>query len=540
VKHTPALAALVVHFLIFYIINQYLNPHPDMLDHWVWSRFLSLSYYEHPPMIAWLIRGITMVGGQSEAALEVGSQLLTLMILTLIYAGTFLLYGKNAALVTLLILCSMPYFTLGSIFLHITQPFLIFWILSLFLLIRYHSQPEKKWLLLIGVVAGFGALSKYIMLLFYIGLFLHLLLYQKIRREILNPWLYFAGILSLVIFIPVIIWNAQHDWISFRWTLEKGTTGSNFGENTLAFTIGHLILFSPMWALLGVVSIWWLRDRLKDGKQAESVITVLSMLPLLFFTLMSLKGTISDPHWANLAYIGIAIMLGNELLYRVKRKTIYIVITTGLVFNAVLIGTVLMQTLTPLIDWMPHELKNFQYLKQQGLPDKTLLKLNKIEERFFSKEKYIRHLKDLLTPEEFQIHSELIQKSAMHLSADPLTRVLKWDRTGKQLQNLLVQNELRHISYVVSREYQLSSALSFYLPDRPWPHSIEKPERNLWSPIEKVKSKQSIFVCELQECQGALEDFFKRYKMNLNYLGEVETRSRKRLIRILQVYSIGH
>jgi len=540
VKHTPALAALVVHFLIFYIINQYLNPHPDMLDHWVWSRFLSLSYYEHPPMIAWLIRGITMVGGQSEAALEVGSQLLTLMILTLIYAGTFLLYGKNAALVTLLILCSMPYFTLGSIFLHITQPFLIFWILSLFLLIRYHSQPEKKWLLLIGVVAGFGALSKYIMLLFYIGLFLHLLLYQKIRREILNPWLYFAGILSLVIFIPVIIWNAQHDWISFRWTLEKGTTGSNFGENTLAFTIGHLILFSPMWALLGVVSIWWLRDRLKDGKQAESVITVLSMLPLLFFTLMSLKGTISDPHWANLAYIGIAIMLGNELLYRVKRKTIYIVITTGLVFNAVLIGTVLMQTLTPLIDWMPHELKNFQYLKQQGLPDKTLLKLNKIEERFFSREKYIRHLKDLLTPEEFQIHSELIQKSAMHLSADPLTRVLKWDRTGKQLQNLLVQNELRHISYVVSREYQLSSALSFYLPDRPWPHSIEKPERNLWSPIEKVKSKQSIFVCELQECQGALEDFFKRYKMNLNYLGEVETRSRKRLIRILQVYSIGH
>ena len=108
VKHTPALAFLSVHFLIFYIINQFLNPHPDMLDHWVWSRFLSLSYYEHPPMIAWLIRGITMVGGQSEAVLEVGSQLVTLFILTLIYAGTFFLYGRNSALVTLLILCSMP------------------------------------------------------------------------------------------------------------------------------------------------------------------------------------------------------------------------------------------------------------------------------------------------------------------------------------------------------------------------------------------------------------------------------------------------
>ena len=199
-----------------------------------------------------------------------------------------------------------------------------------------------------------------------------------------------------------------------------------------------------------------------------------------------------------------------------------------------------MQTLSPFIDWMPYELKNFQYLKQQGVPDTTLSKLKKIDERFYSSEQYIKNLQALLAPEEFQIHRELIQKTAMDVSADRLTRVLKWDRTGRQLQYLLEQNELPHIFYVVSREYQLSSALSFYLPDRPWPHSIEKPERNLWSPIEKVKSEQSIFVCELQECQGALEDFYQRFKINLNYLGEVETRSRNRLIRILQVYSIGH
>ena len=539
-KHTPALAVLSVHFLIFYIINLFLNPHPDMLDHWVWSRFLSLSYYEHPPMIAWLIRGITMVGGHSEAVLEIGSQLITLSILTLIYVGTFFLYGRNAALVTLLILCSMPYFTLGSIFLHITQPFLIFWILSIFLLIRYHSQSSKKWLLLIGIVAGFGALSKYIMLLFYIGLFLHILIYRNIRREIFNPWIYCAGILSLVIFIPVIIWNAQNDWISFRWQLGKGATGSDFGENTLAFTLGHLILFSPIWAVLGSVSMWWIRDRLTDGRRAESVITVLSMFPLIFFTLMSLKGSISDPHWANLAYIGIAILLGNELLFQVKRKTFYILITTGLLINAVLIVTVFIHTISPLVDWMPYKLKNFQHLKQQGLPETTISKLKKIDEYFYSSEKYIRHLQDLLTPEEFQIHGELIQKSAMDLSADRLTRILKWDKTSIQLQNLLEEKELTKISYIISREYQLSSALSFYLQENPWPHSIEKPERNLWSPIDKVKNEKSIFICELQECQGAIVDFYKRFKMNLNYLGEVETRSRKRLIRILQVYSISH
>ena len=79
-------------------------------------------------MIAWLIRGITLIGGNTETALEVGSQLMTTSIIALTYAGTVRLYGVKGALVTMLILCSMPYFTLGSIFLHITQPFLIFWV----------------------------------------------------------------------------------------------------------------------------------------------------------------------------------------------------------------------------------------------------------------------------------------------------------------------------------------------------------------------------------------------------------------------------
>ena len=152
-KHYSAICIFAFHFLIFALINQYLNPHPDMLDHWVWSRYLSLSYYEHPPMIAWLIRGITFVGGNTETVLEVGSQLVSLVILALVYFLTCRIYGQKAALVTLLILCSMPYFTLGSIFLHITQPFLFFWTIALFLLVRFHQKPGKNLLILIGIVA---------------------------------------------------------------------------------------------------------------------------------------------------------------------------------------------------------------------------------------------------------------------------------------------------------------------------------------------------------------------------------------------------
>jgi hypothetical protein len=101
-----------------------------------------------------------------------------------------------------------------------------------------------------------------------------------------------------------------------------------------------------------------------------------------------------------------------------------------------------------------------------------------------------------------------------------------------------VQKGTPNIAYIVSREYQLSSALSFYLPHQPWPHSIEKPERNLWSPLMDVKKGGGIFVCELQECQGGIVDFYKRFEMPLRYLGEIETLRKTRMIRNLQVYEL--
>ena len=121
--HLSAIILLALNFLIFLVLNQFLNPHPDMLDHWVWSRFLSASYYEHPPMVAFLIRFITTIAGHHETSLEIGAQLVNLAIIYLIFRLALSIFHTRAALFTLLVLSSMPYFTLGTVFLHITQPF---------------------------------------------------------------------------------------------------------------------------------------------------------------------------------------------------------------------------------------------------------------------------------------------------------------------------------------------------------------------------------------------------------------------------------
>ena len=106
---------------MFWGVNQGINPHPDMVDHWEWSRTLYLSYYEHPPMVAVIFRGITLLFGSAEWALELGAQLVNLSIIALAAMVAQQAFGGKSGWWTLLLLCGTTYFTLGSIFLHITQ-----------------------------------------------------------------------------------------------------------------------------------------------------------------------------------------------------------------------------------------------------------------------------------------------------------------------------------------------------------------------------------------------------------------------------------
>lgn len=531
----PAFALLTLNFLVFLVLNQYLNPHPDMLDHWVWSRYLSASYYEHPPMIAFLLRLITSIVGDSELSLEIGAQLVNLGILYLIYRLAKEAFHPQAALWTLAILCTMPYFSLGTVFLHITQPFLICWVIALMLLVRYHQDPQPKWLLWIGVVCGLGALSKFIMLLFYMGLFLHALVYRDARGILRSPWLYVAGVISLLIFSPVIYWNATHDWITFRFQLGRGMGGSSFGKHALHFLIGHVLLFSPLWATLGWLGLTRLRDRLRSGRHPESVILVLSLYPLFFFTIMSFKGSIADPHWTNLFYLGLAVLLGQVCALNWQRFRLYLV-AGALVVNAGLITAAVANTYSPLYEWEAHELSSPNLLQEEGVPQEVVQKLRDHRQRVYSFAAFEAYLQQYLTPEEIELYGDTLRKVSHDTFSNRFNQFLLWPETVAEMRRQLESKDLADPQYIISREYQLSSALSFYFPEHPWPHSLEKPERNLWSPPEQVRQSSFLFVCDLNDCDHAQRKFQERFDLPLVAVGDVLMREEGRLIRALRFY----
>ena len=528
---------LLAHFAVFWGVTQTINPHPDMVDHWEWSRELYLSYYEHPPMVAVVFRIITMLFGSSEWALEFGAQVVNLSVVGLAVAVAQQAFGGKTGWWTLLLLCGTPYFTLGSVFLHITQAFVLSWLIGLYGYLRYQKSGNQGWWLLIGVAGGLGALSKYAMILFYLGIGVHLLVYKDQRRGLLNPWLYAAGLLSLLIFTPVLVWNAQHDWVSFRHQLGRGTSGAEFGVNTLFFTAGHILLFSPVLLLAGGWSCWRLRERLRDSRTPEAVIFVLGATPLVFFTLASLKGSIADPHWANLSYLGLA-MITAKAMDSMKLKRSGWVATTGLVFN-LSVGTVVFIHLhAPFHDIIPYDLENYHYLRERGVPESVLEKLKTDDGLYFGTQTYRKVLKGQLNKTELEQYEGVVLRTAMEVSGDRFTRVLGWQETREQIEGILRENDLDLPEYVVSREYQLSSAVAYYLRQQPWPHSLEKPERNQWSSEEAVRVGPSIFVCELHDCVRATRMFNEGFGLPLKRLGEVIVHHGGRIIRDLLLYRI--
>lgn len=538
--HRWAILTLVCHLLLFSLVNQWLEPHPDMLDHWVWSRIPALSFYEHPPMVAWSFKFVTLIFGESQQALEIGAQLFNIAILALAYGIAYRLLGLPTALIYLLMLESAPYFSSGSVFMHIDQPFMLFWLLNCGALCRFVQTQDRKWLIWIGVFAGFGALSKYITILFYLGLMLFFALSKDFRKYLWQPWIYLAGAISLVIFSPVLIWNYQNQWVSFLFQFKRGLSGAPLGANFILFSLGHLFLFSFIWALWGLGRLWQIRRQSWNMHDPLNALLVISVVPISFFTLMSFRGSIADPHWANVSYFGFLLWVAREAV-KVYQEVNFVklqkMLKISLAINALVLILFLIHFKSPLLDLNQYQLKYFSSLYAKNIPLETIKKLRVLDEQVpLSEKDFNARLASLLNPEEMAKYSPFIVKTARNTDGDPANQFAGWEETTDQILALLKSKNLPLPDYIISKEYQLSSALSFYFPNHPFPHSMQKPERNQWSPVDEVKQKNTLVVCHYASCRRLLKYTKEQFGRDHQLIGEITVNGNHRILRELEIH----
>lgn len=353
---------LVAATIFRLLIGRYFPIIGDEAFYWLWSKHLDLSYVDHPPMIAYYLKGLTLIFGNTEFAIRFGAVILVTLITLLVYKIGQELWGARAGILSAVLFNLLPIFFGGGIFLVPQQPFLLFWTISLYLFVKLIKTGQAKWWYWLGLSVGLGLLSDYVMVLFFPAVGLYLLLNEKLRFwwGKLSPYL--GALLSFLIFMPVIIWNIKIGFTPLMyWAHRAERTPPNYLGNILSFLGLETVLFTPI--LLGI-AFFLLFILIRKNKMLEKNTLLLACFSapvfLAFFILSPIMNV--GGHWPAAAYIT-AILFISQLS---DKKRNWLVGLT--LFFAILINTLAFTYYLYLYP-TPKELIGKEFTVNQQLPE---------------------------------------------------------------------------------------------------------------------------------------------------------------------------
>ncbi|MGD0462590.1 MAG: glycosyltransferase family 39 protein [Tepidisphaeraceae bacterium] len=302
---------------------------PDEAYYWVWSRHLAASYLDHPPVIAYLIRLGTILLGNTELGVRCLTAVMTagtVLILTLA-ARRVVGSARAASFVPIALLLSPMIAVVGSVATPDTpacffQSAALASALGIFAANPGEGRGGWRWLAF-GILMGLALDSKYTSALLGVAVVLAMLSCAEGRRHFLTPWPWLAAILAAAVFSPVVAWNAQHHWASFRFQFRHGITSgdSAIWRNLLDYAGGQIAICTPV--LLGVcvaaLAIYWPR---KNNPMPIRILLFSATAPLLFFGWSATHRRV-EANWPLFAYFPALILFARYLAEDWGRRRVF-------------------------------------------------------------------------------------------------------------------------------------------------------------------------------------------------------------------------
>ena len=421
-------------FRLYYILHGPLDLSPDEAHYWEWSRRLDLSYYSKGPMIAYLIAASSSLFGDNVFGVRFLAPVFSVLSSIYLYKLGKEMYDERVGAFSSILFQIIPLYSAFGVIFTIDSPFVFFWTFSLYLFWRVIKHNSLNDWVLLGVVTGLGLLTKYTMAFFYPCIFLFIL---RERRNLLrDPGPYIAIILGLLIFFPVIIWNASHDWVTLRHTAGQAHIGDGLRLSLrylFEFIGSQLGVVTPLLLLISLIVTWKSRS---DGDNGGFLFWF-SFPVITFFVLKSLHGKV-QANWAMTGYITPLIALSNSFFKDSHgRRTV-----TSL--RRIIIAGVVIAFLLTTISYYP--------------PDFLPVKL------------------------------------------DPSSRLKGWRQLGDEVSLIYgdMREKGRKDIFIFSDRYQVSSELAFYVKGRPITYCVNLGRRmnqyDLWPGFNNLIHYNAIFV----------------------------------------------
>jgi 4-amino-4-deoxy-L-arabinose transferase-like glycosyltransferase len=261
---------------------------------------LDFSYVDHPPLVGWLHALFYYLLGTNELWARLPAIILFAFVSFFAYRFTLGFSGsKRTSWLAVLALNSSFMLNALSFMLLPDSILLLLIFLLIFIIQRIEETPKRKYFICLGLILGLSGLAKYTSALLIPPLLAYLML--KKRYDLLfSKNMIAAAVLALLLIAPVLYWNQQNDWVSFRYQ------GSHlFGPSSvklkpfllsLAAQVGS---YSPF--LFGIAFYGFFKS-LRSKEDSLRLSLLLGGTVLAFFLYSSLYD-VSLPHWGSLFYL---------------------------------------------------------------------------------------------------------------------------------------------------------------------------------------------------------------------------------------------
>lgn len=301
----------------------------DEVYYWTYALFPDLSHFDHPPMVGWVIQLFSLnLLLDHEFFIRLAAVIAGTVNTWLIFKTGALIRDQRTGLYAAFLYNTSFYgFALCGLFILPDAPQSVFWLLTLYLLLRSLpdpdcSRPSRNTLFLAGLTAGLALLSKYHAVFLLSGAFIYILRYNRKWLTVRETW--YAGILVLLAFTPVLLWNYENGFTSFLFHGSRTTTeGESWlhPEFLVVEIVGEIFYNNPVNFILIVTAfVALIRGGSFIRREYLNLILWIS-LPLIGVVLLFSLFARTLPHWTGPAYFG-CILIASAWLSRPSEKKI--------------------------------------------------------------------------------------------------------------------------------------------------------------------------------------------------------------------------
>lgn len=313
-------------------------PLDDEAYYWTWARHLAWGYPDHPPIIAYVIRATTALAGDSPLGIRLGPVLLALGTALLLLDLGRKLFGDSAAVAAGWFQV-IPVLAIGAIFAAPDGPLGFFWLLTLWCFWRALGTGKMIDWVATGAALGLALMSKLTAALLALSL-LGFLIASPAHRRWLRRWEpYLATLLSALICLPVVLWNAHHQWVLVRKSLDPDpwTEMGSRGLNALVYAGAQLGYYGPIAAVL---LIWALVESVRRAARGDDrfALAAWGAVPLIAANWLTSLNGIPKPHWPAPGYL-VALLPAAALWSELRGRRVWrALVGTAVGVNLLIVG----------------------------------------------------------------------------------------------------------------------------------------------------------------------------------------------------------